>query len=68
MSNIREATAIEILSQSKQLFSAEQLAALLGVTRKTIYRLASRGEIPYAKIGAATRFDGWRVAKALGVL
>ena len=43
-SPMRGEEAIEILT-------ADQLAELLGVNRKTIYEAASRSEIPHRRLG-----------------
>ena len=40
-----------------QLMTVEEIARYLRVTKKTIYRLLKRGEIPAAKIGQQWRFD-----------
>ncbi len=41
---------------SEPLLSPEDVAALMGVKRSTIYELARTGRLPYVKIGRATRF------------
>jgi excisionase family DNA binding protein len=40
-----------------ELMTVEELEAYLRVTRKTIYRLLKRGEIPAVKVGRQWRFD-----------
>ena len=49
-SPMRGEEAIEILT-------ADQLAELFGVNRKTIYEAASRGEIPHRRLGRRLIFE-----------
>lgn len=37
--------------------TAQQLAAIWGVSTMTIYRMAKKGEIPSIRVGRAYRFD-----------
>lgn len=41
----------------RTLYTIKELAELLAVTEITIFRLMRRGDLPYYKIGRATRFD-----------
>lgn len=41
---------------TEPLWTAEDVAAFLGVHVQTVYQKALRGEIPSVKIGAARRF------------
>ena len=55
-----------------ELMTVQEVAAYLRVTRKTIYRLLERGEIPAAKVGRQWRFekariDEWLQRKSVGV-
>ena len=40
-----------------QILTADQVAELLGVNRKTIYEAASRGEIPHRRLGRRLIFE-----------
>jgi excisionase family DNA binding protein len=40
-----------------QTYSADELAKLLGVNRKTIYEAAARGEIPHRRLGRRLIFE-----------
>ena len=40
----------------KELFTAEQLASMLQVHVKTVYRLRREGKLKYVKVGRAVRF------------
>lgn len=51
------------------LLSAQQVAAELGLSDKTVYRLAKQGRIPYVRIQSSLRFrradlDQWLAAKS----
>ena len=41
----------------KSVLTATEVAELLGVNVQTVYRLTQRGEIPFFKVGACTRFS-----------
>ena len=41
----------------KKLLSVREVADVLSVSTKTIYRLASHDQLPYVRIGKAIRFD-----------
>lgn len=40
-----------------RLYTAKQLAEILGVHPQTIYRAGERGEIPSYKVGKSVRFE-----------
>ena len=40
-----------------EVMTAEQVAAMLGVNRKTVFEGAGRGEIPHARIGRRLLFS-----------
>lgn len=48
-------------------YSPAEAAALLGITRKTIYSLMSRGELRTTKIGRARRVPATEVARLAGL-
>lgn len=50
MGSLRMATEIEIIT-------ADDVANLLGVNRKTIYEAAERGEIPHRRLGRRLLFE-----------
>lgn len=41
----------------RQVLTIQEVAALLGVSRDTVYRLAARGELPGRKTGLIWRFS-----------
>ena len=41
----------------KKLYTAKELAEILGVHPQTIYRAGERGEIPSYKVGKSVRFE-----------
>lgn len=53
--------------QQDGLLTTEQVAALLGVTPKTIYVQTERGRIPCYKVGRLNRYDREEVLAALRV-
>lgn len=55
-------TLIEILESRKEALNVEQVAELLGVSEKKIYRLAAAGALPSFRVGSAIRFDGQDIA------
>lgn len=49
---------------SDEILTIKELSAYLKISKKTIYRLLSKGEIPAFKVGTAWRFtkeaiDSW---------
>jgi len=56
---------IEELEARSGGIKATDLAAILGVDDKHIYRMAARGQIPSFRVGGAVRFDPQEVAKWL---
>ena len=46
----------------RRLLDVDELAALLNVTRRHIYRLVHEKRIPYLKIGGLLRFDPAQIA------
>jgi excisionase family DNA binding protein len=40
-----------------ETYTADELAELLGVNRKTIYEAATRGEIPHRRLGRRLIFE-----------
>jgi excisionase family DNA binding protein len=40
-----------------EIYSADEVAELLGVNRKTIYEAASRGDIPHRRLGRRLIFE-----------
>ena len=43
-------------SQTQLLYSVEDAAAMLSLSRSTLYELMNRNQIKYIKIGRSTRF------------
>jgi excisionase family DNA binding protein len=56
---------IEELEARRGGMKVADLAGLLGVDAKHIYRMAARGQIPNFRVGGAVRFDPREVAKWL---
>ena len=48
-----------------QILTADQVAVLLGVNRKTIYEAASRGDIPHRRLGRRLIFERGAVLRWL---
>ncbi len=42
---------------SQPLLTADEIARVLSVSRKTIYKLTENGTLPCIRIGRAVRFD-----------
>lgn len=55
-------TLIEILERRGEALNVHQVAELLGVSEKKVYRLAAAGVLPTFRVGKAIRFDGQDVA------
>ena len=56
-----------------ELMTVQELAYYLRVTKKTIYRLLRRGDIPAIKVGKQWRFDKaaideWLQRKSVGAM
>lgn len=51
--------------QAKPVWTAEQLADVLEVSAKLLYKLARQGRLPHFKIGTLVRFSGNAVAEWL---
>jgi excisionase family DNA binding protein len=45
------------LEGRRELLTAEELAALLNVSEKTVYRWGKSGSLPSVRLGAAVRFE-----------
>ena len=56
---------IEELEARSGGIKVTDLAAILGVDDKHIYRMAARGQLPSFRVGGAVRFDPQEVAKWL---
>jgi excisionase family DNA binding protein len=56
---------IEELEARSGAIKVSDLAALLGVDDKHIYRMAARGQLPSFRVGGAVRFDPKEVANWL---
>lgn len=56
---------IEELEARNGGIKVSDLAAILGVDDKHIYRMAARGQLPSFRVGGAVRFDPQEVAKWL---
>lgn len=53
---------VEILQEKSQALSVSELATLLRVSQRQLYKLAAANRIPSFKIGASVRFDPASVA------
>lgn len=56
---------IEELEARSGGIKVSDLASILGVDDKHIYRMAARGQLPSFRVGGAVRFDPQEVAKWL---
>lgn len=56
---------VERLDRMDRAITAQALAAILGLSAITIYKLAHRGELPSLRIATAVRFDPRQVARWL---
>lgn len=55
---------IETIAPCRQLLTAKQVAARLGCSWRTIYRLADMGRMPFGvKIGALRRWDAEEIER-----
>lgn len=45
------------LESRRELLTAEELAALLNVSEKTVYRWSKLGSLPSVRLGTAVRFE-----------
>jgi excisionase family DNA binding protein len=54
----REPEGNQILSNSKRLLKAKEVADILQVSRSMAYRMMQRGEIPTVRVGSAVRVRG----------
>ena len=52
----------EIVEGKKEALRVEELARILDVSIKKIYRMAAKGQIPFLKISSSIRFDPHDVA------
>jgi excisionase family DNA binding protein len=48
------------------LFSPDELAAFLGVSKPTVYRLVEKRSLPFYKIGGSLRFKSDEVMEYVG--
>jgi excisionase family DNA binding protein len=55
-------TLIEILESRGEALNVHQVAELLGVSEKKVYRLAAAGVLPAFRVGKSIRFDAQDVA------
>src|SRR5579871_1910293 len=58
-------TLIEILESRKEALNAQQVAELLGLSKKQVYEMAATGKLPSFRIGKAVRFDAQDLAEWL---
>jgi excisionase family DNA binding protein len=55
----------QISSQAQALIDRDQLAAAIGVSRRTVDQWRADGVVPYIKVGSVVRFDLADVLAAL---
>ena len=63
-------TLVSLIRGRRGAWTAEELAELLALSKKHLYRLAKAGRIPSYRIGGAVRFDptstaDWLEGKAM---
>lgn len=75
MKPITEATIRQLIAseveqalarQTPDVLNAEQVAALLGLDRKTVYEYAGRGQIPHRRLGRRLLFSRSALVAWLG--
>jgi excisionase family DNA binding protein len=54
---IETLTLTKIARDVKGALTAKQLAAMLAISPKTVFKLAKAGRIPSFRVGSAVRFD-----------
>lgn len=55
----------DLIEQTGHALTANELAAILGMSHQTIFRLAKAGRMPSFRIGTCVRFDPFTVARWL---
>lgn len=55
----------DLIEQTGHALTAQQLAGILGVSPKTIFKQAKTNRIPSFHVGSAVRFDPFSVARWL---
>jgi excisionase family DNA binding protein len=68
--NPESETLVSLVRRRRTAWTAEELAEILSLSRKHIYKLAKKGRMPSLRIGGAIRFDphataAWLEAKAI---
>jgi excisionase family DNA binding protein len=56
---------VEILQEKSQALTVSELAILLRISQRQLYKLAAANRIPSFKIGASVRFDPAAIASWL---
>jgi excisionase family DNA binding protein len=69
-SNPESETLASLVRRRRKAWTAEELAEVLSLSRKHIYKLAKNGRMPSLRIGGAIRFDphataAWLESKAI---
>jgi excisionase family DNA binding protein len=59
-----------IVRSKRSAWTADELAEILSLSRKHIYKLAKQGRMPHTRFGGAVRFDphttaNWLESKAI---
>ena len=68
--NPESETLASLVRRRRTAWTAEELAEVLSLSRKHIYKLAKKGRMPSLRIGGAIRFDphttaAWLESKAI---
>src|SRR5579864_7221143 len=58
-------TLIQLLESKNEALNAQQVAELLGLSKKKVYEMAATGKLPSFRIGKAVRFDAQDLAEWL---
>jgi excisionase family DNA binding protein len=58
-------TLVEQLRARKKALTVEELADLLGVAARTLYKEVEDGHVPFFRVRTSIRFDGHQVAEWL---
>lgn len=60
-----EKSLADLIEMTGHALTANELAVLLAVSHKTLFKQAKRGRIPCFHVGTCVRFDPFSVAKWL---
>lgn len=65
VASVEQTNVLKPLAQYKDLLSVSNMAEVLGVSQRTIYRLVDNDELPAVKVGRRLYFPRQSLIKAL---